>query len=34
MANAPEKKMRWDRILLLLLVLAGLGAGVYMLMTR
>jgi hypothetical protein len=34
MAKAPEKKLRWDRIILVLLVLAGLGAGGYLLMTR
>ena len=34
MAKAPEKKLRWDRVLLVLLVLAGLGAGAYMLLTR
>ena len=34
MAKAPEKKLRWDRIFLLLLVLAGLAAGGYVLMTR
>ena len=34
MANAPPKKLRWDRILLFLLVLVGLGAGGYLLMTR
>ncbi len=34
MATAPEKKLRWDRILILLLLLAGLGAGGYLLMTR
>jgi hypothetical protein len=34
MAKAPEKKLRWDRVLLLLLVLAGLGAGGYLLMAR
>jgi len=32
--KAPEKKLRWDRIFLFLLVLAGLGAGGYILMTR
>jgi hypothetical protein len=34
MAKAPEKKMRWDRVILFLLVLAGLGVGGYLLMTR
>ena len=34
MAKAPEKKLRWDRLFLVLLVLAGLGAGGYLLMTR
>jgi hypothetical protein len=32
--KAPEKKLRWDRIILLILVLAGLGAGGYILLTR
>ena len=34
MAKPPEKKLRWDRVLLLLLVLAGGAAGVYLLMNR
>ena len=34
MAKAPEKKLRWDRVLLVLLVLAGLGAGADLLLTR
>ena len=34
MAKPPEKQLRWDRIFLLLLVLAGLGAGGYILLTR
>jgi hypothetical protein len=34
MAKAPEKKMRWDRVFLFLLLLAGLGVGGYLLMTR
>jgi hypothetical protein len=34
MATAPQKKLRWDRILLVLLLLAGIGAGVYLLATR
>ncbi len=34
MATAPQKKLRWDRILLLLLVLVGIGAGVYLAMNR
>ena len=34
MAKAPEKKLRWDRLILVLLVLGGLAAGGYLLMTR
>jgi hypothetical protein len=34
MANAPPKKLRWDRLLLLVLLLVGIGAGAYLLMTR
>jgi cytochrome c oxidase subunit IV len=34
MAKAPEKKLRWDRIILALLLLAGLIAGVFVLVTR
>jgi hypothetical protein len=35
MANvAPQKKMRWDRVILALLVLVGLGVGGYLLATR
>jgi hypothetical protein len=34
MATAPPKKLRWDRILLVILLLAGLGFGGYLLATR
>lgn len=34
MANAPKKQLRWDRVILALLVLAGLIAGVIVLVTR
>ncbi|MBS1122374.1 MAG: hypothetical protein H6Q90_4602 [Deltaproteobacteria bacterium] len=35
MANvAPQKKMRWDRVILALLVLVGIGVGIYVLATR
>lgn len=34
MAKPPTKNLRWDRLLLVLLVLAGIGAGVYLLVTR
>ncbi|MDB4963093.1 MAG: hypothetical protein JWP01_3092 [Myxococcales bacterium] len=34
MANAPQKKLRWDRILLLILLLAGISAGAYLLMNK
>jgi hypothetical protein len=30
MPNAPEKKFRFDRLLLAVLILAGLGAGAYL----
>jgi hypothetical protein len=33
MATAPQKKLRWDRLILALLLLAGIGAGVYLLVT-
>ena len=34
MANvAPQKKMRWDRVILALLVLVGIGVGIYVLAT-
>ena len=29
-ATPPDKKMRWDRVLLLLVVLAAIGGAVYM----
>jgi hypothetical protein len=34
MAGPPPKKMRWDRVILALLVLVGLGVGGYLLATR
>jgi len=34
MATAPQKKLRWDRILLMLLLLVGAGVGAYLLATR
>jgi hypothetical protein len=34
MAAPPPKKLRIDRIILLLLLLTGAGVGVYLLMTR
>lgn len=33
MANAPQKKLRWDRLLLVILLLGGIGAGIYILTT-
>ena len=30
----PEKKLRWDRVILAILVLAGVGAGVFLLINR
>lgn len=29
MARAPEKKLRWDRVLIVLLVLGGAGFAAY-----
>jgi hypothetical protein len=34
MANLPPKQLRWDRIIMALLLLAGLGVGVVLLVTR
>jgi hypothetical protein len=34
MANAPPKKLRWDRNILVILLLAGLGFGGYLLASR
>jgi hypothetical protein len=34
MAKAPEKKLRWDRLILAFLLLVGMGVGVYLLITR
>ena len=34
MASPPTKKLRWDRILLLLVVLAAIGVGVYFVYTK
>ena len=34
MPKAPEKKLRWDRVLLALLLIGGLVAGGYVLFTR
>jgi len=33
-AGPPPKKLRLDRMLLLVLLLAGIGAGVYLLLNR
>jgi hypothetical protein len=30
----PEKKLRLDRVILAIVVLAGIGAGIYLLATR
>ena len=30
----PKKQMRWGRVFMPLLVLAGIGAGIYLLITR
>ncbi len=34
MANVPQKKLRWDRIILVLLLFVGAGVGVFMLIQR
>jgi hypothetical protein len=34
MANVPKKQLRWDRIIMVLLLLVGAGAGVYLLTQR
>ena len=34
MGAAPPKKLRWDRLLLVLLLFVGIGAGVYLYMNR
>lgn len=34
MPPAPEKKLRWDRVILAILVLAGIAAGAFLLVTR
>jgi len=33
-APPPSKKMRWDRLIMALLLLAGVGAGIYLLANR
>jgi len=32
--SPPKKQMRWGRVFMALLVLAGIGAGIYLLATR
>jgi len=34
MAGPPPKKLRWDRMLLVVLLFVGIGAGVYLYMNR
>jgi len=34
MAGPPPKKLRWDRVLIILLLFVGIGAGVYLYMNR
>lgn len=34
MPREPIKKLRWDRVILALLLLAGIGAGVFYLVTK
>jgi hypothetical protein len=33
-APPPAKKMRWDRLIMAILLLAGVGAGIYLLANR
>jgi hypothetical protein len=32
--SPPKKQLRWGRVMMALLVLAGIGAGVYLLVNR
>ena len=32
--SPPKKELRWGRVFFALLVLAGIGAGIYLLATR
>ncbi len=34
MAPPPPKQLRWGRIFMVLLVFAGIAAGIYLLLTR
>lgn len=34
MARQPTKQLRWDRIIMVLLLLAGVGVGVYFLLDK
>jgi hypothetical protein len=34
MPPTPEKKLRWDRVILAILVLAAIAAGAFLLITR
>jgi hypothetical protein len=34
MAKQPTKQLRWDRIIMVLLLLGGVGVGVYFLMAK
>ncbi len=32
--GVPEKKLRWDRLILAMLLLVGIAVGAYLLVTR
>jgi hypothetical protein len=34
MARPPAKKMRWDRVILLIVVVAAIGAGGYLIFSH
>jgi hypothetical protein len=34
MASPPPRQLRWDRVIIALLLLAGIAAGAYVLVTR
>ena len=34
MATPPKKQLRWGRVILALALLGGIGAGIYLLVTR
>lgn len=34
MVREPQKKLRWDRVIIALVLLAGIGAGIVYLVTK